>query len=57
MQEIEALVVGEKRVGAVLEEQIDDVVMASFRGPEDRCSDGVSTLRVYTRAVLYQEMA
>ena len=33
VQEIEALVVGEERVGAVIEEKIDDVVVAALSSP------------------------
>lgn len=33
VQEIEALVVGEKRVGAVVEKEVDDVVVAALGRP------------------------
>lgn len=33
MQEIEALVVGEKRVGAMIEKEVDDVVVAALSCP------------------------
>lgn len=33
VQEVKALVVGDEGVGAVLEQQMDDVIVAAFRGP------------------------
>lgn len=33
VQQVEALVVGEQRVRAMLEQQVDDVVIAALRSP------------------------
>lgn len=33
VQEVEALVIGEERVGAVIEEEVDDVVVAALGRP------------------------
>ena len=57
MQEIEALVVGEERIGAVVEEKIDDVVVAALCGPEHGCRDSIAALCVDGRAGLDEEMA
>jgi len=57
VQQVEALVVGEERVGAVLEEEIDDVVVASFGGPEYGRCDGISALCVDVCAALDEEVA
>lgn len=57
MQEVEALIIGEERVGAVFEKQVDDVVVASFRSPEDWCSNSIAALRVDVGAALDKEMA
>ena len=40
VQEIEALVVGEERVGAVVEQEVDNVVVATLRSPEDGLDGG-----------------
>jgi len=52
VKEIESLVVGEEWVSAVLEEQVYDIIVAFFRGPEDRCCDGVTTFCVDIYALL-----
>ena len=57
MQEVEALVVGKQRIGAMLEQQVDDVVVASFRGPQDWRCNGVSSFRIDRGAVLDEEVA
>lgn len=57
MQEVEALVVGEKGVGAVVQEQVHDVVVAAFGGPEHGGCDGISAFCIYGGAGLDQEMA
>ena len=57
MEQVEALVVGEERVGAMLEEEIDDIVVTSFRGPEYWCCDCISTLCVDVCAALDEEVA
>ena len=57
MQEIEALVVGEERVGAVVKEEIDNVVVATLRSPEDGCCNGIAALCVDGRTGLDKEVA
>lgn len=57
VQEIETLVVGEEGIGAVLEEEVHDVVVAPFCGPEDWCCDCVAAFCVYGGARLEEEVA
>jgi hypothetical protein len=57
VQQVETLVVGEERVGAMLKEEIDDVVVTSFRGPEYWCCDCISAFCVDVCAALDKEMA
>jgi hypothetical protein len=57
VQQVEALVVGEERVGAVVEEEVHDVVVAAFGSPQDGCCDGVSAFCVDGRASLDKEVA
>jgi hypothetical protein len=57
VKEVEALIVGEERVGPALEEEINDVVMALLCSPQDRCSNRVSSFGIYIGAVLDEEMA
>jgi hypothetical protein len=57
VEEIEALVVCEERVGAVLEEQVHNVVMAFLCGPEDGSCDGIAAFGVEVCALLDKEMA
>lgn len=57
MKKIKALVVSEERVGTILEKQIDDVVIAPFRSPEDRSSHRVSAFGVDIGPLLDEEMA
>jgi hypothetical protein len=57
VQQVEALVVGEERVGAVVEEEVDNVVVAALSSPEDGCCDGISTFCVYWGAGLDEEVA
>ena len=57
VQEIEALIVGEQRVRAMLKQEVYDVIVASLSGPEDGCCDSVSSFSVDVCAALYQEMA
>jgi hypothetical protein len=57
VQEVEALVVGEQRVGAVVEQQVDDVVVAALSSPEDGCRDGIAALCVDGCAGLDEEVA
>lgn len=56
VQEVEALVVSEQRVGTVLKQEVYDVVVASLSGPEDWRCDSVSSFGVDVCAALYQEM-
>lgn len=56
MEEIEALIVGEERIGAMFEQKVDDVVMATFRGPQDRRCYRIPSLCVYICAILNQKV-
>lgn len=53
VEEIESLVVCEERIGAVLKEEVYDVVMAFLRSPENWCRNSISSLCVYVCARLY----
>jgi hypothetical protein len=57
VEEVEALVVGNERVGAVLEQQVDDVVVAAFGGPEDGSGYGIAALCVDVGTGLDEEVA
>lgn len=57
MEEIKALIVGEERVGAFLEKQVDDVVMALLCSPEDRSSDSISALGIDVGPFFDEEVA
>lgn len=57
VEQVEALVVGEERIGAMVEEQVDDVVVAALRSPEYWCCDGVAAFCVDRDAGLDEEMA
>lgn len=57
VQEIEALVIGEKRIGTMFEEEVDNVVMAAFGSPENGGSDGIPSFGVDVCAVGNEEMA
>ena len=57
VQEIEALVVGEERVGAVVEQEVDNVVVATLRSPEDGCRNSIAALCVDGRTGLDKEVA
>jgi hypothetical protein len=57
MQQVEALVVGEERVGAVVEQEVHDVVVAALCSPEHGGRDGVTAFCVDGRAGLDQKMA
>lgn len=57
MKEVEALVVGEERVGAVVEEEVYNVVVAALCGPEDGCCYGVAAFCVDGGAGLDEEVA
>jgi hypothetical protein len=57
VQQVEALVVGEEGVRAVVEEEVHDVVVAALCSPQHGCCDGVSTLCIDGRAGLDKEVA
>jgi hypothetical protein len=57
MQQVEALVVGEERVGAVVEEEIHDVVVAALCSPEHGSRNGISAFRIDGRAGLDEKVA
>lgn len=57
VEQIEALVVGEEWVGAVFEEEVYDVVVAAFGGPEDGRCNGVAAFGVEGCARLDEEVA
>jgi hypothetical protein len=57
VQQVEALVVGEQRVGAMVEQQVDNVIVAALRGPEDGCRDGIAALSIDGCAGLDEEVA
>jgi hypothetical protein len=57
VQQVEALVIGEERVGAVVEEEVYDVVVAALSSPEDGCCDGISAFCVDWGAGLDEEVA
>ena len=57
VEQVEALVVGEERIGTMIEEQVDNVVVAALRSPENWCCDGVAAFCVDGGAGLDEEMA
>jgi hypothetical protein len=57
VQKVEALVVGEEGVGAVVEQQVDNVVVAALSSPEDGCCDGVAAFCINGRTGLDEEVA
>jgi hypothetical protein len=57
MQQVEALVIGEERVGAVVKEEIHDVVVAALRSPEHGSRNGIATFRIDGRAGLDEKVA
>jgi hypothetical protein len=57
VQEVEALVVGEEGIGAVVEEEIDDVVVATLCSPQNGCRDSIAALCVDGCAGLDEEVA
>lgn len=57
MEEIEALVVGEERIGPVLQEHVYEVIVTFLRGPEDGSSDGIAAFCVHIGAALDEEVA
>ena len=57
VQQVEALVVGEERVGAVVEEEVHNVVIAALSSPEDGRCNGISAFCVDGCAGLDEEVA
>ena len=57
VQEVEALVVGEEWICAVVEEEVDNIVVAALSRPQDRRCDGITALCVDGRAGLDKEVA
>lgn len=57
MEQVEALVVGEQGVGAMVEKEVDNVVVAALCSPEDRRCNGIAALGVDGRAGLDEEVA
>lgn len=57
VEEVEALVVGEKGISAVVEQQIDDVVVAALCSPEYGCCNSVPPFGVDGCAGLDQKVA
>jgi hypothetical protein len=57
VQQVEALVVGEEGVGAVLEQQVHNVIVAALGRPQDRRGDGIAALCVDVCAAGDEEVA
>lgn len=57
MQQVEALVVGKERIGAVVEEEVHDVIVAALRCPQDGCGYCITAFRINRRAGLYEVVA
>lgn len=57
MEEVKALVVSEERVGAVVEQQVDNIVIAAFRSPKDRSCNGIAALCIDRSSSLDQKVA
>lgn len=51
------MVVGEERIGAILEQQVNNIIVALLRGPQDRSGNGISSFCVYVGALLDKVMA
>jgi hypothetical protein len=51
------LVVGEQRIGAVVEEEVHDVVVASLCSPQHGCCNGIAAFCVDGCAGLDEEVA
>lgn len=51
------MVVGEQGVGAMVEKEVDNVVVAALCSPEDRRCNGIAALGVDGRAGLDEEVA
>ena len=56
MEEVETLVVGKERVGAVIEEKVDDIIIAPFGSPENGRCNSVAAFGVYGSTGLDEEM-
>jgi hypothetical protein len=57
VQQVEALVVGEERVGTVVEEEVYNVVVAALSCPEDGRCDSISAFCVDGGTCLDEEVA
>ena len=57
VQQVEALIVGEERIGPVVEEEVHDVVIAALSSPEDGRCNGISAFGVDGCAGLDEEVA
>jgi hypothetical protein len=57
MQQVEALVVGEERVGAMVEEEVHNVIVAALGRPQDGCSNGISAFCIDGCTGLYEVVA
>lgn len=57
VQQVETLVVGKEGVGAVVEEEVHDVVVAALCSPEDGCCNGISAFCVNGCPSLDEEVA
>lgn len=57
VQEVEALVIGKEGVGAMVEKEVDDVVVAALCGPQHGCCDSIAAFRVDGCAGLNKEVA
>ena len=51
-----ALVVGQEGVGTMFEKEIDDIIVASFCGPQDGRCNCVAALCIYVCAALYEKV-
>jgi len=57
VQEVEALVVGKEWIGAVVEEEVDNVVVAALGRPQHRRCDSITALCVDGGTGLDEEVA
>lgn len=57
VKRIVALGIGDERIGAVLKQQVDSVIMAPLSCPLERRSDGITAFVVDLGAVLDEELA
>lgn len=57
LYQVKALIVGKQRIGAVLEQEINDVVVAVSGSPKNWCRVYVASLRVHIRAGSEEKLA